>query len=196
MLGYDWKSIFGKWDENADPEVELEIAEYIEKEITPRLTIAAGQDPTQECSDLAVIEAILEYARKTKEFSLVIIDYLQLVTTNSNNPEMSPIMITKALGITLKDHAKRCGVPVVIFGQLAPESSNREVFGARIEMDRTFLNHCFLALETLPDYEEQKTYYQCRKDRMFGGVQWKVGVPYFFGRLGSPLAGKERKKLE
>jgi replicative DNA helicase len=57
---------------------------------------------------------------------LVVIDYLQLITSNSNNPNKSEALRIAEITRSLKIIAKDCGVPIILLSQLNRDVEKRQ----------------------------------------------------------------------
>jgi len=188
LLGYDWKSDFNH--SSATMQTQSEVFDMIETIVSRLEVIPDG------CTDLTYIEKVLDRAKglpANEKPALIILDYLQAVSTCEEYPGRESFQISKSLGLSLKNYARECTIPIVVFGQISEETTNRGAFGQRIENDRTFLNHCHNAIEAIPDYAALTTTFHCRKQRFGGAPTWAITLPYNKGRLGDSLAEKIRQ---
>lgn len=146
------------------------------KEIVKRIEVV--DDPAWDMTCLEDVEAVLEFASKSKkQVRLVVVDYLQTVAFSREKQFLEPFQVSKILGLYLKDYGRRVGVPVVVFAQIKPKSDSPD-FTSRVQNDKTIYNHAFSVIEIVPDFKNRTTSFILHKDR-FGLVQGKEIVTEF-----------------
>lgn len=160
------------------PKEEYLVEKCIHEDIIPRVEVV--EDGAYDMSYLDDVQSVLETAA-TAKVGMVIVDYLQVITQSRANPELESFQISKKLGFYLKDYGKRVGVPVVAMVQLSDSNESKD-FGARVQNDKTFINHAFLALEILPDFETLTTKFIVHKDRFSGHTGKEVTCAFKGGR--------------
>lgn len=157
---------------------EVAIERCIEEVIIPRVEVV--EDGKFNMSYIEDVQSVLETAA-TDKVGLVIVDYLQCITQSRNNPALEAFQISKQLGFYFKDYGKKYGVPVVCFAQLSDGSSGAD-FAGRVQNDKTFFNHSFLAIEIEPDFETLTTKFKVHKDRFFGHTGKEVVMDFKGGK--------------
>lgn len=138
------------------------------------------EDGKYDMSYVDDVQSVLETAAIDK-VGLVLIDYLQCITQSRKEPQLESFQISKLLGLYLKDYGKKHGVPVVCFVQLGPGSEGSTMF-ERVQNDKTFCNHAFLAVEIEPDFETLTTKFKIHKDRFSGHTGKEVICDFVGGR--------------
>ncbi len=161
-----------------DAHDERAVERCVEEFIIPRVEVV--EDGKFNMSYIEDVQSVLETAA-IDQVGLVIVDYLQCITQSRNNPALEAFQISKQLGLYFKDYGKKHGVPVVCFAQLSDGSSGAD-FAGRVQNDKTFFNHAFLAIEVEPDFETLTTKFTVHKDRFFGHTGRTVVVDFKGGR--------------
>lgn len=175
LLEVDYQSFFrGQLDVRTEKGVE----ECVVKFIIPRVEVV--EEGTYDMSYIDDVQSVLETAAIDK-VGLVLIDYLQCITQSRSQPDSEAFQISKRLGLYLKDYGKKNGVPVVCFAQLGPGVEGSTMF-ERVQNDKTFCNHSFLAIEVEPDFETLTTKFKIHKDRFFGHTGKEVTCAFKGGR--------------
>lgn len=161
-----------------DRRKEQVIEECVQDFIIPRVEVV--EDGKYDMSYIDDVQSVLETAASAK-VGLVIVDYLQCITQSRTNPQLEAFQISKQLGLYLKDYGKNHGVPVVCFVQLGPGADGAD-FSSRVQNDKTFVNHSFLAVELEPDFETLTTKFKIHKDRFSGHTGKEVVADFVGGR--------------
>ncbi len=175
LLEIDYTQFFnGSLDRRADAAVEGCVSTFI----IPRVEVV--EDGSYDMSYIDDVQSVLDTAA-TDKVGLVIVDYLQVITQSRKNPSMETFQISKLLGLYLKDFGKRNGVPVVCFVQLGTGAEGSTMF-ERVQNDKTFCNHSFLAVEVEPDFETLTTKFKVHKDRFSGHTGKEVVCDFKGGR--------------
>lgn len=175
LLDIDYQQYFrGQLGPRTDSAVEECVADFI----IPRVEVV--EDGTYDMSYMEDVQSVLETAANDK-VGLVIIDYLQCITQSREHPEREAFQISKMLGLYLKDYGKKNGVPVCTFVQLGPGGDGTTMF-ERVQNDKTFCNHAFLAVEVEPDFETLTTKFKVHKDRFFGKTGQEVVADFKGGK--------------
>jgi hypothetical protein len=159
-------------------QAERGIEECIIKFIIPRVEVV--EEGSYDMSYVDDVQSVLETAAIDK-VGMVLIDYLQCITQSRSQPELESFQISKKLGLYLKDYGKKHGVPVVCFAQLSPGAEGATMF-ERVQNDKTFCNHSFLAIEIEPDFETLTTKFKVHKDRFFGHTGKEIVCDFLGGR--------------
>lgn len=146
--------------------------------IIPRVEVV--EDGKFDMSYMEDVQAVLETAAIDR-VGLVIIDYLQCITQSRNSPDQESFQISKRLGLYLKDFGRSNSVPVVCFAQLGPGGEGSTMF-ERVQNDKTFCNHAFLAIEIEPNFETLETVFKVHKDRFSGHTGKEVLCKFEGGR--------------
>lgn len=154
------------------------IRECVTDFIIPRVEVV--EDGKFNTSYIDDVQSVLETAAIDKA-GLVIVDYLQCITQSRARPELEAFQISKLLGLYLKEYGKKNGVPVVCFVQLNTGSDGAD-FSSRVQNDKTFVNHAFLAIEIEPDFEAKNAKFKIHKDRFFGTTGKEVIMNFEGGR--------------
>lgn len=162
----------------ADSRKERAIEECVADFIIPRVEVV--EDGKFDMSYIDDVQAVLETAAADR-VGLVLIDYLQCITQSRQAPDAEAFQISKKLGLYLKDFGKKHGVPVICFAQLGPGGEGATMF-ERIQNDKTFCNHAFLAIEIEPDFETLTTKFRVHKDRFSGHTGKEVVCDFVGGR--------------
>ena len=152
---------------NTMPMKEQEQVRAKVAEILPRVEVV--DDDAFQMSVLEDVQAVLEFAAKSKA-RLVVLDYLQTVSTSRERPELVDFQVSKLLGSYLKDYGRRIAVPVIVFAQLKPEGDSARNFSDRVQSDKTIYNHAFSVVELIPDFKARTTKFVFHKNR-FGTEQ-------------------------
>lgn len=145
--------------------------------IIPRVEVV--EDGKYDMSYVDDVQSVLETAAIDK-VGLVLIDYLQCITQSRTRTELEAFQISKMLGLYLKDYGKKHGVPVVTFVQL--RDGDGVDMKERVENDKTFVNHSFLAIEIVPDFESLTTKFKVHKDRFSGHTGKEIICDFVGGR--------------
>jgi hypothetical protein len=175
LLEISYTEYFGG---KADPRKERAIEECVSDFIIPRVEVV--EDGKFDMSYIDDVQAVLETAAIDK-VGLVLVDYLQCITQSRKQPDLESFQISKKLGLYLKDFGKSKGVPVVCFVQLGPGSEGSTMF-ERVQNDKTFCNHSFLAIEIEPNFETSETLFRVHKDRFSGHTGKEVLCKFEGGR--------------
>lgn len=174
LLELSYQDFFaGKLSTQAERGVE----ECVLKFIIPRVEVV--EEGAYDMSYVDDVQAVLETAA-TDKVGIVLIDYLQCITQSRTQPDLESFQISKKLGLYLKDYGKKNGVPVVCFAQL--RDGDGVDMKERVENDKTFVNHSFLAIEIVPDFETLTTKFKIHKDRFFGATGKEVVCDFLGGR--------------
>lgn len=158
--------------------IEIAVEKYIISEIIPRVEVV--EDGKFNMSYVDDVQAVLETAAIEK-VGIVLVDYLQVITQSRAQPDLEPFQISKKLGLYLKDYGKENGVPVVCFVQLGPGTDGSTMF-ERVQNDKTFCNHAFLAIEIEPNFEALSTKFKVHKDRFSGHTGKEIECDFVGGR--------------
>lgn len=175
LLEMSYTEYFGG---KVDPRKEQAIQDCVAEFIIPRVEVV--EDGKFDMSYIDDVQSVLETAAIDK-VGLVVVDYLQCITQSRANPESESFQISKKLGLYLKDYGKKNGVPVVCFVQLGPGADGSTMF-ERVQNDKTFCNHAFLAIEVEPDFEALTTKFKVHKDRFSGHTGKEVVCDFVGGR--------------
>ncbi len=175
LLQISYTDYFGG---KADPRKERAIEECVADFIIPRVEVV--EDGKFDMSYIDDVQAVLETAAVDR-VGLVLVDYLQCITQSRQQPDAESFQISKRLGLYLKDYGKKHGVPVVCFAQLGPGGDGSTMF-ERVQNDKTFCNHAFLAIEIEPDFETLTTKFKVHKDRFSGHTGKEVVCDFVGGR--------------
>jgi len=174
---------FYQYRDGAVPEeVDMRVAEEAEK-LFDRIEVVSSSGVDMTC--LEDVVEVLNYAASQENINLIAVDYLQTVTWSKERPELNAYEVSKRLGLFLKEYGRKVSIPVIIFAQIQPPPKSDgdwiPDFSSRVQGDKTFVNHCVMAIEILPDFETQTTKFYIHKDR-FGATQghsldfnWKRG---------------------
>jgi len=154
------------------------VEECVTEFVIPRVEVV--EDGKFNTSYIDDVQSVLETAAIDK-VGLVIIDYLQCITQSRSQPNLEAFQVSKLLGIYLKDFGKKFGVPVVCFVQLSNGSDGAD-FASRVQNDKTFVNHSFLAIEIDPNFEDKCAVFKVHKDRFFGCTGKEVTMDFKGGR--------------
>lgn len=160
------------------PKEESAIERCIAEFIIPRVEVV--EDGKFDMSYIDDVQAVLETAAVDR-VGLVIVDYLQCITQSRLQRDMESFQVSKKLGLYLKDFGKSNGVPVICFVQLGPGSEGSTMF-ERVQNDKTFCNHSFLAIEIEPNFETSETLFRVHKDRFSGHTGKEVLCKFDGGR--------------
>jgi hypothetical protein len=161
-----------------DYRTERGIEDCIMGLIIPRVEVV--EEGSYDMSYIDDVQSVLETAAHDK-VGLVLVDYLQCITQSRAQPDLEAFQISKKLGLYLKDYGKKHGVPVVCFAQLGPGAEGSTMY-ERVQNDKTFCNHSFLAIEIEPDFETLTTKFRVHKDRFFGYTGKEVVCDFKGGR--------------
>ena len=157
LTGYSFMDLVkGKLSSEAEQAVRAQSLE-----LTKRIEVVDGSNWNTAYLEDTI--SILEHAERAK-VNLVIIDYLQTITSSRKEPLMESFMVSKKFGTFLMEYGKRAVVPVVVFAQLS--DGDTRSFKERIENDKMFFNHAFTAIEIIPDFETLLTTFKVHKDRL------------------------------
>ncbi len=180
MLRYDWKRDY----KDSSDLGKQHLVDAMSTQLFSRVTIVTSKSGKYDTSDLDDVKSILEHAKtESKKYSLVIIDYLQTITTCKSRPNYSTWEISKNLGSYLKKYAQESIVPIIVFAQLKPNPKDQSDFGSRIQNDQTFANHAHTLLEVTPDYSSSTTTIQCHKHRWGVQQDWRIILRFEKGKL-------------
>lgn len=157
---------------------EKQVEACVQDLVIPRVEVV--EDGKFNMSYIDDVQAVLETAA-LERIGLVIVDYLQVITQSRQSPDLEPFQISKKLGLYLKDYGKNNGVPVVCFVQLGPGSEGSTMF-ERVQNDKTFCNHSFLAIEIEPNFEALTTKFRVHKDRFSGHTGKEIECDFVGGR--------------
>lgn len=169
----------GKYPDN----VVNSIVRCVQEDIIPRCIVV--DDGEFNMSFLEDVQSVLESGIHNN-VGIAFIDYLQVITQSRKNPDLEAFQISKKLGFYLKDFGKTNGIPVVCFAQLSKDSDAKSM-AERVQNDKTFFNHAFIAVEVRPDFETLTTTFIIQKDRFNGCSGKEVVLDFKGGRFVRPF---------
>lgn len=142
---------------------DRQAVEEMSGKLIERLDVESGES-NYDMSCIEDVKGVLTYAENNAEVGLIVLDYYQTVNQSRERPEQESFGVLKRLGYFLKDYGRRSTVPVVAMAQLNPSDKNPD-FAQRVQNDRTIYNHCYAAIEVVPDFETGITKFVIHKDR-------------------------------
>lgn len=171
----------------------LEIAEYVKI-----LDVNYKEGLTTKVEGVKNALSAISHA----DYSCVMIDYFQLVKFSVEKPNDKTYNILNDFRIWLGRYIKGCSVPVVIFAQLHSLSKRGKDLDSRIKDCPTIYETATVAIEVVPNFDDQTSDFIIDKDR-FGMAGKRIVCGFSKGRyvkLTDEVKGeiKERKldKLE
>lgn len=152
------------------PRRKIEDVQNCAKDLMGQILVEDGSGVyDMTCTD--DLKAALAYVAEA-DVQLASIDYFQTANWSRSKPDLAPVQVSKDLGFWMKDYGRKVPKPVIMYVQLK-ESSEESEFKERVENDRTIFNHCFMAVEVVPDFETRISKFHFVKDR-FGDSQGKT----------------------
>jgi hypothetical protein len=159
------------------------VVRCVQEDIIPRCIVV--DEGEFDMSFLEDVQSVLESGIHNN-VGIVFIDYLQVITQSRKNPDLEAFQISKKLGFYLKAFGKSNGIPVVCFAQLNKGDEHKGM-AERVQNDKTFYNHAFIAIEVCPDFETLTTTFIVQKDRFNGCSGKKVVLDFKGGRFVRPF---------
>jgi len=176
---------FYKYRDGVVPQEVEERVEEAAQQLFERIEVVSSSKVDMTC--LEDVIDVLVFAASKDYINLVVVDYLQTVTWSRECRELNAYEVSKRLGIFLKDYGRKISIPVAIFAQIQPAPSSESEwvpdFSTRIQGDKTFVNHCIMAIEIIPSFKDLTTQFYIHKDR-YGSTQGsRLLFNYERGRL-------------
>lgn len=169
-----------------DPEERQMVIDTGEQLIEYVEVVGGSNDSFWDMTVLEDVKAVLEHAVEDGQVGLVIIDYLQTITTSRKDPKTEQFLVSKKLGYYLKAYGMKHAVPVVILAQL---NDSGGTFKERIEYDKTIANHSFICIEAKTDFDAKTTTFYIVKDRDQGKTNKEVVMQFKGGMLVPDVCG-------
>jgi hypothetical protein len=163
--------------------VVQKVIKCVNEDIIPRCIVV--DDGEFNMSFLEDVQSVLE-SGLSNNAGIVLLDYLQVITQSRANPDLESFQISKKLGFYLKDFGKTNGIPVICFVQLNRGDEHKSM-AERVQNDKTFYNHSFIAIEVKPDFETLTTKFVVHKDRFNGCSGKEVVLDFKGGRFVRPF---------
>lgn len=141
-----------------------------------------GEDGSGLTNTIEGINSIFENLMKTNTYyDLILIDYIQKVTSSRKNPNMKPHEVLRETMYLLDNYKNQMNSAIVVMSQLSSQKSEDEVeldFQDRLRGCKDLITPATLAIELIPDYKLRKSTFIIRKNRYKGNM---VGGKIHFG---------------
>ena len=175
---------FNEQDEFTD-EQKKDIIEFIPKWAKNGVSVI-GEDGRGSTSSIDGIEAILNNLLETKtHYDLILIDYIQKITTSKKNPQMPQHLVLKEV-MNLLDRFKNVypGAICVLSQLKANDAEETLDFQERLRGCKDIMTPCTVALELVADTKILRSRFIVRKNRYKGSTLngW-VDMGYDRGRF-------------
>lgn len=150
-------------------EQKQEMSDFIPKWIKAGLTII-GDDAFGTTTCIEGIRGIFEQLIKTNtSYDLVILDYIQKVSTSKKNINIPHWQVMKETMYVLDYYKDRYAAPIVVMSQLKADSEENPMdFQNRIEGFKGILQPATIALELVPNRKLLQSRWYVRKNRYKG----------------------------
>jgi replicative DNA helicase len=134
-----------------------------------------GEDEHATTSSIEGIKSIFENIIKNNtHYDLILIDYIQKVTTSRKNPAMKSFEVLKETMYLLDKYKNRLQSAIVVMSQLSSQNSREDAqeldFQDRLRGCRDLITPATVAIELVPDYSLRKSRFYVRKNRYKGNT--------------------------
>lgn len=139
----DYLMFPGKIDPRKLEEVEQTMAW-----VATRVTVASV--PDYDVTNKEAVQDLLLEAKESGLYSVLMLDYYQIVSSSKNRNLNSAVAVAKEFGLWLKGFVKDIAIPLIVFAQLkpvSPDDKNPPVFSQRVQGDTWLANHAQVSLE-------------------------------------------------
>lgn len=175
---------FNEQDEFTE-EQKKDIIDFIPKWARNGVSVI-GEDGRGSTSTLEGIQSILTNLLETKtHYDLIMIDYIQKITTSKKNPQMQQFLVLKEV-MNLLDSFKNVypGAIVVLSQIKANDAEDTLDFQDRLRGSKDIITPCTTALELVPDVKLLRSRFIVRKNRYKGStLGGHVDMGYDRGRF-------------
>lgn len=175
---------FNEQDEFTE-EQKKDIIDFIPKWARNGVSVI-GEDGRGSTSTLEGIQSILTNLLDTKtHYDLIMIDYIQKITTSKKNPQMQQFLVLKEV-MNLLDSFKNVypGAIVVLSQIKANDAEDTLDFQDRLRGSKDIITPCTTALELVPDVKLLRSRFIVRKNRYKGStLGGHVDMGYDRGRF-------------
>lgn len=145
-----------------------------------------GEDGRGNTSTLEGIELILKNLIETKTYyDLILIDYIQKITTSKKNPQLPQYVVLKEVMNLLDTFKNNYPGAIVVLSQIKAENPETPIdFQERIRGCKDIMTPCTVALELEADIKLRRSRFHVRKNRYKGSTLngW-VDMGYDRGRF-------------
>lgn len=161
---------FNEQDEFTE-EQKNDIIEFIPKWAKNGVSVI-GEDGRGSTSTLEGIQSILNNLLETKtNYDLILIDYIQKITTSKKNPQMQQFMVLKEVMNLLDSFKNVYPGAICVLSQLkANDAEDTLDFQDRLRGSKDIITPCTVALELVPDVKLLRSRFIVRKNRYKGST--------------------------
>ncbi|MBY0314581.1 MAG: hypothetical protein K2Q26_03615 [Bdellovibrionales bacterium] len=190
LAGKDWKKYRREQLNKAEMK---EIRKFVENLIKVLIVIPALRE-SWDMTALEDVKSVLEYVRDNQsDHGMVLIDYLQTISTSRSSPQKASYEISKEFGFFLKQFAQVCVTPVLLFAQIKDAREASDI-ASQIQNDRTIYNHAQTVIEIRPDFDVNRTTFILHKQRFGDRQGLKIECEWREGRFEPILEHNESEE--
>ena len=161
---------FNEQDEFTDQQKQ-DLIDFIPKWAGAGVSVI-GEDGHGRTDSLEGIKSIFDNLIATKTYyDLILIDYIQKITTSKKNPQMQQFTVLKEV-MNLLDNMKNVyPAAIVVMSQLkANDAEDTLDFQERLRGSKDIITPCTVALELVPDVNLLRSRFIVRKNRYKGST--------------------------
>ena len=199
---------FDAQDEFTEEQKEV-LVDYIAKWARAGVTIL-GEDDAHLTTSIEGIDSIFKNIIKTDaHYDLILIDYIQKITTSRKNPSMKPHEVLRETMYLLDGYKNKLNSAIAVMSQLSSQKSGDDAveldFQDRLRGCRDLITPSTVAIELVPFYSDHKSRFIIRKNRYKGStvgghidLGYKKGkyIPYTEEFQKEVSAAKEKREWQ
>ena len=164
---------FDAQDEFTEEQKEV-LVDYIAKWARAGVTIL-GEDDAHLTTSIEGIDSIFKNIIKTDaHYDLILIDYIQKITTSRKNPSMKPHEVLRETMYLLDGYKNKLNSAIAVMSQLSSQKSGDDAveldFQDRLRGCRDLITPSTVAIELVPFYSDHKSRFIIRKNRYKGST--------------------------
>ena len=164
---------FDAQDEFTEEQKDV-LVDYIAKWARVGVTIL-GEDDAHLTTSIEGIDSIFRNIIKTNaHYDLILIDYIQKITTSRKNPSMKPHEVLRETMYLLDGYKNKLNSAIAVMSQLSSQKSGDEAieldFQDRLRGCRDLITPATVAIELVPFYSDHKSRFIIRKNRYKGST--------------------------
>ena len=199
---------FDAQDEFTEEQKEV-LVDYIAKWARAGVTIL-GEDDAHLTTSIEGIDSIFKkIIRADAHYDLILIDYIQKITTSRKNPSMKPHEVLRETMYLLDGYKNKLNSAIAVMSQLSSQKSGDDAveldFQDRLRGCRDLITPSTVAIELVPFYSDHKSRFIIRKNRYKGStvgghidLGYKKGkyIPYTEEFQKEVSAAKEKREWQ
>lgn len=164
---------FDAQDEFTEEQKEV-LVDYIAKWARAGVTIL-GEDDAHLTTSIEGIDSIFKNIIKADaHYDLILIDYIQKITTSRKNPSMKPHEVLRETMYLLDGYKNKLNSAIAVMSQLSSQKSGDDAveldFQDRLRGCRDLITPSTVAIELVPFYSDHKSRFIIRKNRYKGST--------------------------